>query len=264
MSLWQYTWQKLHETSDLWWQKIWDKCLRFQTPYLKKIFWKLYQTMKSPPAAYGVQLRLQHSLVLLHDVSQRNSHMLPVFTLCAVQTHGCLTWLAVELHHLQRETNWVKIPSLAGLWVSKVIFSVSFTLIVRKGKEHRATLVRWCQSWCVTKSFPPSPHGLGSRGASLQPQHWLTPGHCRPPAASTLSLVAVPGKKNKDILNMIMLFSEQDSIIKCKWRESMCIHYMECVLCEFVNIYYWRHCLHDTICTFWELYIQYFHSVTPK
>lgn len=191
MSLWQYTWQTLHETSDLWWQKIWD-CL---TPDVKKIFWKLYQTMNSPPAAYGVQLRLKHSLVLLHDISQRNSHMLPVFTLCAVQTHGCLAWLAVELHHLQRETNWVKIPSLTGLWVSEVIFSVSFTWIVKKRNKHRATLVRWCQSWCVTKSFPPSPHGSGSRGASLQPQHWLTPGHCRPPAASTLSLVAVPGNK---------------------------------------------------------------------
>lgn len=65
--------------------------------------------LEHPPAAYGIQLRLQSSFVLLHDVSQRNGHMLPMLALRALQTHGCLARLAVELHHLQRETNPVSI-----------------------------------------------------------------------------------------------------------------------------------------------------------
>lgn len=60
---------------------------------------------RSSPAADGVQLRLQHGLVLLHHVPQGDCHMLPVLALRALQTHGRLAWLAVELHHLWGETN---------------------------------------------------------------------------------------------------------------------------------------------------------------
>lgn len=63
----------------------------FKTPDVKKKAVKLYHAVKSSPAAYGIQLRLQHGLVLFHHIPQRNSHMLPVLTLCTVQTHGRLT-----------------------------------------------------------------------------------------------------------------------------------------------------------------------------
>lgn len=141
---------------------------------------KSYGTIKSSPAAYGVQLSLQHSLVLLDHIPQRDGHMLPVFTLCAVQTHGSLTWLAVKLHHLQRATS-------VNFFV---IFCLFYTNHLWKSEVRENLVSGWLGFW-------PSPHGLGSRGASLLLQHWLTPERCRPLAANTLSLVEAPEEKQK-------------------------------------------------------------------
>lgn len=106
------------------------------------------------------------------------------------------------------------------------------------------------------RASPPSPRGLGSRGASLQLQRWLTPGHCRPPAASTPSLVEVPGKK---YLNFIMLFfSEQVSIIFSFFLyltvdNGRGVWNVSCL--SFLVVYCWLHSLNDTnthSLTFWE------------
>lgn len=168
--------------------------------------WRQYSEsfIKASPAVYGIQLCLQHSLVLLYDIPQRNGHMFPVLALCAVQTHGCLTRLAVELHHLQRETNWVDKKAhslLLGVRNLRLCLFVFFTWIIAKS---------WWFWWGVSWGFSPFPRGLGSWGASLQLQHWLTPEHCRPPAVSTRGLVEGPGRKHFFIQ---LFFSDRNFVL---------------------------------------------------
>lgn len=52
------------------------------------------------PSVGGVQLHLERSLVLLHHVLEGDGGVLCVLPLCALPTHGGLTGLAVEVHHL--------------------------------------------------------------------------------------------------------------------------------------------------------------------
>lgn len=59
-------------------------------PDVKEISPKLEPDIRSSPATDGIQLCLQHSLVLFHHIPQRNGHMLPMLAFGAVQTHGCL------------------------------------------------------------------------------------------------------------------------------------------------------------------------------
>lgn len=53
------------------------------------------------PSVGGVQLHLERSLVLLHHVLEGHGGVFRVLPLCALPTHGGLTGLAVEVHHLR-------------------------------------------------------------------------------------------------------------------------------------------------------------------
>lgn len=53
------------------------------------------------PSVGGIQLHLERSLVLLHHVLEGHGGVFRVLPLCALPTHGGLTGLAVEVHHLR-------------------------------------------------------------------------------------------------------------------------------------------------------------------
>lgn len=58
----------------------------------------------SIPFVDSIQLDLEGSLVLLYHILEWYRGMLCVFSLCTLPAHGCLTGLAVKLHHLQKCT----------------------------------------------------------------------------------------------------------------------------------------------------------------
>lgn len=84
-------------------------------------FW--IKTLTFLPVAHSVQLIFKCWLMLFQHIPQRNSHMFPVFSFCTLQTHGCFTWFAVKLHHLQMVQWSARQLNIIFVWVNLLINS---------------------------------------------------------------------------------------------------------------------------------------------